>query len=72
VRQVKRDLTSIIRSRQELDPDEAQKKRKEATVKRLLGALKSLRKEAEILKFLPAPLVRETAELIRKIEEHVR
>jgi len=70
-RQVRRGLTSLIRQRQELAPEEAQRKRKEATIKRLIGTLKSLMKEAEILKLLPAPLVKETAELIKRLEEHV-
>lgn len=68
-REVKKDLTALIRQRQELDPQEAQEKRKYSTVKRLLGVLKSLKQEAETLKLLPAPLVKETAALIKKLEE---
>ena len=69
--QVRRDLTSLIRQRQELDPEEAHQKRKMATVKRLLTTLKSLKKEAELLKLLPAGLIKETASLISHIESEV-
>lgn len=68
-RQLKRDLTALIRQRQELEPEEAQKQRRYSTVRRLLGALKSLRQEAETLKLLPAPLLKDAAALIKKLEE---
>jgi hypothetical protein len=68
---VRRDLAAIIRQRQELDPEEAQEKRKIATVKRLLSTLRSLKKEAEILKLLPASVLKEASELIRKLESEI-
>ncbi len=67
-RQVKKDLTALIRQRQELDPQEAKEKRKYSTVKRLLGTLKSLKQEAQLLKLLPAPIIKEAAALIKKLE----
>ncbi|MBM3245917.1 MAG: hypothetical protein FJZ13_01110 [Candidatus Omnitrophica bacterium] len=69
---VKKDLTALIRQRQELDPQEAYQKRRLATVKRFLGTLKSLKQEAELSKLLPAPLIKETADLIRKLESELR
>lgn len=69
--QARRDLTTLIRQRQELDPEEAHKKRKFSTVKRLIGVLKSLREEVESQKLLPAPLIREAASLIKKLEEEI-
>jgi hypothetical protein len=68
---VRKDLTALIRERRELDPEVAQEKRKTATVRRLLSVLKSLKKEAELLKLLPAALLKETAQLISRIEEEV-
>lgn len=68
---VRKDLTALIRERRELDPEVAQEKRKTATVRRLLSVLKSLKKEAELLKLLPAALLKETAQLIIRIEEEV-
>ena len=68
---VRRDLAAIIRQRQELDPEEAQEKRKISTVKRLLSTLRSLKKEAEILKLLPASVLKEASELIRKLESEI-
>jgi len=67
-REVKRDLTSLIRQRQELDPEEAYQKRRLATAKRFLSTLKSLKQELEISKLLPTPLIKEAASLISKLE----
>jgi len=57
-----------MKQREELDPDEVFQKKQQATVKRLLGALASLHREAEISKLLPAALLRELAGLVKKIE----
>lgn len=71
VQQVKRDLTSLIRSREELEPEEAYKKKRAATLRRFLGNLKALKQEAELSKLLPAALIKEAQELIKKIEEQI-
>jgi len=70
-RQLKRDLTSIIRQREELDPEEARQKKKAAIVRRFLGTLKSLKQELQISKMLPVPLLREAESLIKKLEEQL-
>ena len=69
--QVKRELTSLIRQREELDPEEAYRVKRLSTLKRFVGSLKALKREAEISKLLPAALIKETQELIRKIETEI-
>ncbi len=71
VQAIKRDLTSLIRQREELEPEEAYKKRRVAILRRFVGSLKALKQEAEISKLLPAQLIKEAQELIRKIEEQL-
>ncbi len=71
VREVKRDLTALIRQRQELEPEEAWQKRKIATVRRFLGTLKSLKQEIEVSKLLPSSIIKEAADLIRKLEAEI-
>lgn len=66
--QLKRDLTALIRQRNELDPDEARQQRRLSTVKRFLSTLRSLRQEIETAKLLPEPLIREASALIKKLE----
>lgn len=67
-REVRKDLTALIRQRKELDPQEAWEKRKFATVKRFVSTLKSLKEEIATAKLLPASLIKEATDLIRKLE----
>lgn len=66
--QVKRDLTTLIREREEIDPAEARKKKRDAVIRRMVGTLKALKRDAEALKILPAALIKEVSSLINKIE----
>jgi hypothetical protein len=66
--QVRKDLTTLIRQREELEPEEAYRRKRVATLRRFLGSLKSLKQEAEISKLLSVGLIKETQELIKKIE----
>ena len=69
--QVRKELTSLIKERQELEPEEARKKREIATVKRFLAMLKTIKRDIEILKLFPASVIRETDKLIKRIEEEI-
>lgn len=66
--EVRRDLTALIRRREESEPEEARGKKRFAAVRRLLGALKAFRREAALLKLLPDTLLAEAERLIEKIE----
>ena len=70
-REVKKELTLLIRQREELEPEEAREKKKLSTVKRFLGILKSLKTEMETLKFVSAPVLREVTSLIGKLEAEI-
>jgi len=67
-REVKKDLTSLIRSREELEPGEAWDKKRGTVLKRMIGALRSLKDEAKSSKLLSAAVIKETEDLIRKLE----
>ena len=67
-REVKKDLTALIKQREELEPDEARKKKRDATIKRLLTTLRSLRTEIEVTKVLPSDVLKQTKMLIDRIE----
>ena len=70
-REVRKDLTALIRQREELEPEEAYEKRKMATVRRFLGVLKSLKEEIETGKLLPSPIIKEASSLISKLEKEL-
>lgn len=69
--EVKKDLTVLIKQREELEPDEARQKRKIATVKRFLGILKALKTEIEISKMVSLSIIKETTSLIHKLEAEI-
>ncbi|MDD3374366.1 MAG: hypothetical protein PHY73_01410 [Candidatus Omnitrophica bacterium] len=70
-KEVRKDLTLLMRQREELDPKEAWQKRKESNIKRFIGTLKSLKREMEDSKTLPAEISREVNDLIAKLEDQI-
>ncbi|OGW75618.1 MAG: hypothetical protein A2Z72_00455 [Omnitrophica bacterium RBG_13_46_9] len=70
-REIKKDLTQLIKQREELEPEEAWKKKKLAVVRRFMSALKSLSRELKITKVLPSRFIEETDRLIAKLEGEV-
>lgn len=69
--EARRDLTAIIRQKEELEPEEAWQKKKMTTLKRFLSTLKSLKEEIETSKLLPLTFAKEIASLIKKIEAEI-
>lgn len=72
VREVKKDLVSLMQQRQELDPEEAREKRKGAQLKRLVSLLKTLKNEIEDSKMLPVALIKDINGLLVKLEGEIR
>jgi hypothetical protein len=70
-REVKKDLTALIKQREELEPDEARKKKREMTIRRLLSSLKSLKRELEVTRILPSDVLKQTNTLINRIEAEI-
>ena len=68
VKGVKKDLSEIIKSREETDSEEAWQKKRTSIVKRFLNLLKSIKTELKALKILPKDILNQTEVLINKIE----
>ena len=68
---VKKDLTSFMKQQQELEPEEAWQKRKAALVRRFLATLKSLVLEAKRANMLSSQSLKETDNLILKLETEI-
>lgn len=69
--QFKRDLTTLMREREDLSPEEARQRRKVSLVKRLISTLKTLKADIETQKILPVSLVKEVSVLINKLESEI-
>ncbi|MFH1360844.1 MAG: hypothetical protein ABIJ41_07450 [Candidatus Omnitrophota bacterium] len=68
--ELRRDLTSIIREREELSSQEAFEQKKEKHVKRLLGTLKLLEREISESKSLPHAILKDIQVLIKRIAQY--
>lgn len=65
---VKKDLTALIKQREELLPEEAWKKKRATLLKRSLSLLKSLRGEIKAARMFPAQIVKDIDKLVSKLE----
>jgi len=70
-KEIKKDLTAMMRQREEIDPQEAWQKKKETSIKRFIGTLKSLKREMDESKILPAAMAQEVTALIKKLETQI-
>lgn len=66
--EVKKDLSVMIKEREELEPEEARRQKRVSTLRRFLATLKTLKRDIEVSKLVPASIIKETAILINKIE----
>lgn len=71
VKTVKKDLTALIREREELEPDEAFKKRRRALIMRLVGSLESIKREVRVSKILPEKLAQDIENLAQRIRKQI-
>ena len=69
--EVRKDLTTMIKERKQLDPDKEREKRNETSLRKFLTAIKSFQKDMEALKLVPAEIVKEAAALMKRIEQEV-
>jgi len=71
VSEVKKDLTALIRQKQELEPEEVWEKKRIASIRRLLGTLKALKTELRTTKMLPEQVLKDTEKLIARLEQEI-
>jgi hypothetical protein len=69
--QVKRDLTQLIKSREELLPEEAWRKKRISQIKRVISLLRTVSTEIKVSKVLPAKVVADIEKLINRLQTEV-
>jgi len=65
---VRKDLTAMIRERKNIDPKQAREERHEQSVRRLMAALRTFKKDMEALKSADPQIVHEAEELLERLE----
>ncbi len=68
---VRKDLTSMIKERKQVDPAEERELRNIASLRRFLNAIRSFKKDAETLKMVKADVMKKTDELFRELESQL-
>ena len=66
---VRKDLTSIIKERRQVDPDEERENRHQHSIRKFLTALKTFKQDMETLKLIEPDIAAEAEELLKKLEE---
>ena len=66
---VRKDLAVIIKERKQVDPQQAREDRHEQSVRRLVAALKSFKKDMETLKLAEPDIIEEAEGLLKRLEE---
>ncbi|MFH1752840.1 MAG: hypothetical protein ABH875_01535 [Candidatus Omnitrophota bacterium] len=69
--EVKKDITQLIKSREELLPEEAWKKRRTAQIRRIISLIKTLRTELKVTKALPAKIAGDIEKLVNALEAEI-
>lgn len=70
-KEVRAHVRKLLSDREEKDPAEVRKARRNAAIKRLISALANTKKELESAKLLPAYLLNQMAELEKKLEDQI-
>ena len=65
---VRKDLTAMIKERKQVDPEAARDARHEQSVRRLVAALRSFKKDMETLKLADPEIIEEAEELLKHLE----
>jgi hypothetical protein len=65
---VRKDLTAIIKERKKIDPQQARENRQNSSVRRLMAALRSFKKDMETLKLADPDIIEEADELLERLE----
>ncbi len=67
----RKDLTSLIKERKLVDPEEEREQRNRTAIKKFMTALEMFKRDMETLKLIPNDILEEVQQLRRKIESQV-
>ena len=68
---IRKDLTTLMKERKPVDPEEEREKRNEAAIRKLYDALNSFKKDMEVLKLIPDNIIKDADDLMDKLESQL-
>jgi hypothetical protein len=69
--QVRQDLTTLMKERKHVDPDEEREQRNAASLRRLINAIRSFKKDAETLKLVKSGILKKAEELVEELQAEI-
>lgn len=69
--EVRKELTSLMKERKQVDPEEERDRRSEAAIRKVVSSLKSFQKDMDALKLIDNDLLEEVVGLSQKLEEQL-
>lgn len=66
--EVRKELTAMIKERKQIDPDTERENRNQASIKKIMGALKSFIAEGDILELIEYQILEDAKDLFDKLE----
>ena len=69
--EVRKDLSTMMKERAIVDPEQEREDRNRAAVKKLISSIKTFKKDAESLKLIPHGIVVEADELLEKLQSQI-
>jgi len=70
-RETKKDLTALIKQREELEPEEAWRKKRVTVLKRFLSNLRAIKTEIKTTKLVSAQITKDLDRLISRLESEI-
>ncbi len=68
---LRKDLSTLMKERKYVDPEEERDARNEAAIRRLITSIKTFQKDMTALKLIPEDIVDNAKDLLRRLEEQL-
>lgn len=69
--ELRKDLTTLMKERKYVDPDQEREERSQSAIRRLITSIKSFQKDMETLRLIPDVVMKGTKELLSQLEEQL-
>lgn len=68
---VRKDLTTMMKERKPVDPEEERENRNSASIKKMIESLRAFQKDMQALKLIPHELIDESETLMKKLKKQI-
>jgi len=69
--ELRKDLTTLMKERKYVDPDQERDERSQSAIRRLITSIRSFQKDMDTLRLIPEEVMKGTKELLSQLEEQL-